>query len=172
MGMGMGPRPVLLTHWSLLISPTPKPPRFSTSFDPSCDGKVDEAPIVVALKRVQTLMPRRPIPRFSWDLSLPGAKVTPNADLIPSGAGFTDGERLALPLWSDSHGLLWFLWGAQAASDNSADGTAIAALRLDTSLRRSLSIFFAGCFLVYACDRVSILLRGGCDDLNLVLGMA
>lgn len=57
-------------------------------------SQVDEAPIVVALKR-----------------------VTPNADLIPSGAGFTDGERLALPLWSDSHGLLWFL--------------------LDTSLRRS-----------------------------------
>lgn len=57
-------------------------------------SQVDEAPIVVALRR-----------------------VTPNADLIPSGAGFTDGERLALPLWSDSHGLLWFL--------------------LDTSLRRS-----------------------------------
>jgi hypothetical protein len=52
--------------------------------------------------------------------------------------------------------------------DNSADGTAIAALRLDTSLRRSFSIFF--CWLLVAFfetfDRVSILLWGDGDDLN------
>ncbi|CAK9058316.1 unnamed protein product [Durusdinium trenchii] len=57
-------------------------------------SQVDEPPIVVALKQ-----------------------VTQDADLIPSGAGFTDGERLALPIWSDSHGPMWFL--------------------LDTSLKRS-----------------------------------
>jgi len=49
-------------------------------------SQVDEPPVVVALKR-----------------------VLPKLDLIPTAAGFTDGERLALPLWSDSHGLLWFL---------------------------------------------------------------
>ena len=33
--------------------------------------------------------------------------------------------------------------------DNSADGTAIAALRLDTSLRRSFSIFFCWLLVVF-----------------------
>ncbi|CAJ1431458.1 unnamed protein product, partial [Effrenium voratum] len=75
-------------------------------------NKVAEAPVVVTLKRVH-----------------------PPTEVIPSGA-FADGERLALPLWSDRvSGPLWFLIDTSLKRSAVREGLQLATEGLLTGLR-------------------------------------